>query len=110
PLRLFIPVRRRHGGLLQAAIRFLKLERVAFGRWLAGKSPVAERGLWAVNCGLMMYDWIARKGGLPPHTVGRIDQPGVPALDRGQFRWACSYYDAQMVYPERFTLALLEDC
>ena len=110
PLRLFIPVRRHHGGLLQAAIRFLKLERLAVGRWLAGMIPVSERGLWAVTVGLRMYDWIARNGGLPPHTVDRIDRPGIPALDRRQFRWACSYYDAQMLYPERFTLALLEDC
>lgn len=110
PLRLCIPVRRRHGGLLQAGIRFLKLERAALGRWLTRRFPVSERGLWAVRIGLALYDWIARGGDLPPHTVGRVDQPGVPALDRRQFRWACAYYDAQMLYPERCTLALLEDC
>lgn len=110
PLRLFIPVRRRSGGLLQAGMRFLKFERMQFGRWLTRRLPVSERGLWAVRTGLAMYDWIARRGGLPPHTVGRVDQAGAPALDRRQFHWVCSYYDAQMLYPERFTLALLEDC
>lgn len=110
PLRLFIPVRRRHGGLLQAGLRFLKLERLALGRGLAKLLPVSERGLFAVRTGLLMYDRIARHGGLPPHTLSRIDQAGVPALDRSQFQWLCSYYDAQMLFPERFTLALLNDC
>jgi len=110
PLRLFIPIRRRHGGLLQAGMRFLKFERLAVGRRLAQLVPVSERGLWAVRTGLTLYDRIAQGGGLPPHSVGRIDQAGVPALDRNEFQWLCSYYDAQMLFPERFTLALLEDC
>jgi glycerol-3-phosphate dehydrogenase len=32
-----------------------------------------------------------------------------PPFDRAKFPWACSYWDAQIAYPERFTLALLED-
>lgn len=110
PLRLFIPIRRRHGGLLQAGMRFLKFERLSIGRQLASLVPVSERGLWAVRAGLMLYDQIARGGGLPPHSIGRIDQAGVPALDRHEFQWLCSYYDAQMLFPERFTVALLDDC
>jgi glycerol-3-phosphate dehydrogenase len=110
PLRLFIPIRRRHGGLLQAGMRFLKFERLTVGRRLARLVPVSERGLWAVRTGLTLYDQIAKGGRLPSHTVGRVDQAGVPALDRSQFHWLCSYYDAQMLFPERFTVALLEDC
>jgi len=32
-----------------------------------------------------------------------------PRLSRQLFRWQCSYSDAQIAYPERFVLALLED-
>src|SRR5205085_764834 len=51
PLRLFIPVRGRTGGLLQAGMRFLNFERLKFGRWLTRRLPISERGLWAVRTG-----------------------------------------------------------
>lgn len=110
PLRLFIPVRRRRGGILQAALRFLKFDRVALGRWLMRRLPPSQRGLWAVRLGLAAYDWLASAGTLPRHSLGPVNQAGSPGIDRRQFRWLCSYFDAQMLSPERFTLALLEDC
>ena len=30
-------------------------------------------------------------------------------VDRNRYRWLCSFYDAQVVFPERLVLALLED-
>src|SRR6188768_3304105 len=53
PLRLFIPVRNRFGGLMAAARRFFGLK----GR--PRKTPL-HRGLWTVRFGLWLYDNYAR--------------------------------------------------
>jgi glycerol-3-phosphate dehydrogenase len=46
---------------------------------------------------------------MPPHTVHEPNEPGVPRVDRSRFRWLCGYSDAQMRFPERYCVALLED-
>lgn len=110
PLRLHIPVKRRRGGLIQSGFRFLGLSQFEWGRKLASQlSPLSERGLWTVRSGLAMYDWIARSSLLPRHSVHRLSDAGTPRVDPQKFRWVCSYWDAQMQYPERFVLALLKD-
>ncbi len=110
PLKLFIPVARRFGGFLQAGFRFLRLSRFSFGRFLERWLPVhSERGLIVVRIGLWFYDWLARSSLLPNHFLLRVGAPGTPAVDDKAFHWLCGYYDAQMPYPERFVLALLED-
>lgn len=110
PLRLHIPIRRRMGGLLHAGLKFLGLGRIAWlQRLLNALGITAERGRWAVQIGLTWYDWIARKGGLPGHTVVASSNPGSPAVDRNRYRWVCSYWDAQMFAPERFCVALAQD-
>lgn len=109
PLRLHIPIRRRHGGLLQSGVRFLKFDRHAFGRWLSRRLPVSERGLWTVRIGLWLYDRIARDSTLPEHAVHRVDDADSPQVDAAQYRWTCAYSDAQILYPERFVIALLDD-
>ncbi len=110
PLALHIPVRRWSGGLLQSAYRFLQLDRFAFARWLEARLPHSSgRGLFVVRSGLRMYDWLARSETLPGHEVHRIGDADMPAVDPSQYRWLCTYYDAQMLYPERFVLALLAD-
>ena len=109
PLRLHIPIRRRHGGLLQSGVRFLKFDRHAFVRWLSRRLPVSERGLWTVRIGLWLYDRIARDSTLPEHAVHRVDDADSPQVDRAQYRWTCAYSDAQILYPERFVIALLDD-
>ena len=110
PLKLHIPVTKRFGGLVQSGFRFLRLSRFSFGRWLAGRLPIrSERGLMVVRMGLWLYDSIARSSLLPSHSLQRVGDEGAPAVDPHKFHWLCSYYDAQMVYPERFVLALLED-
>jgi glycerol-3-phosphate dehydrogenase len=103
PLELFIPVSNRLGGLLGSAARFFRLQ-----RWEA-KLPQRPRGLWLVRIGLWLYDRFARDPALPRHRSQAIDQAGVPRVDRRRYSWLCSYYDAQIRYPERFVLAMLED-
>ncbi len=109
PLRLHIPVRRRTGGLLQSALRFLRVDRLAAGRWLAKRLPISDRGLWTIRVGLWLYDQIARDSTLPRHSLSRIGNNVGPRVDAGKYRWLCAYSDAQILYPERFVMALLED-
>ncbi len=103
PLRLFIPLGNRFGGLLTAARRFLGLK--------AGppKSGSASRGLWPVRIGLALYDAYARDSTLPRRKLFRADSAETVQVDSKKFRWMYAFSDAQAVYPERFTLALLED-
>lgn len=100
PQRLFIPVRRRFGGLIESARRFL-------GR--KPRTEAGERGLWTVRLGLWLYDLCAGRGLLPRSSVHRNARGDAPPVDPHQFRWLCAYSDAQMLFPERFVVALLED-
>ncbi|HWB00329.1 MAG TPA: FAD-dependent oxidoreductase [Pirellulales bacterium] len=101
PLRLYIPVERRRGGLLQSAARFVGLERLAVGP--------PKRGLWMIQAGLVMYDLLARDATLPRHRTERVGSGGCPPVNPRHYRWLCSYSDAQIQYPERFVVALLAD-
>jgi glycerol-3-phosphate dehydrogenase len=99
PLKILIPTGRRLGGWW-ASVR----------RLLGGQTTSsAARGLWLIRCGLRMYDLYARDPKLSGYTVQRIDDPTVPAVDPQRFRWLCGYWDAQILFPERFVLALLDD-
>lgn len=100
PLRIHIPIGRRGGGWLAAPMRFLR------GR---GSSRHTERGLWLIRSGLWMYDRYARDPHLPRHAVVPADGPGALPVDPERYRWQCTYWDAQIVYPERFVVALLDD-
>ena len=99
PLRLFIPARNRFGGLWQSVARFL------FRRSVGRHKP---RGLWLVRTGLWLYDRFARSKILPPHEVQRVGKQS-PAVNPNRYRWLCSYYDAQIPYPERICVEFLED-
>ncbi len=103
PLRLFIPVRNRFGGLASAARRFLGMK----DRPHPGK--VMHRGLWTVRFGLWLYDNYARDPTLPKHRSHRAGDVEVVPVDLSKYRWACAFSDAQVVFPERFTLALFND-
>ncbi len=59
--------------------------------------------------GLWLYDNYARDPTLPKHESHAADDPDVIPVDADEFPWVCSFSDAQIVYPERFTLALLQD-
>lgn len=102
PLRLYIPVNRRLGGWCAAAARILR----APAAWTP---PAGERGLWLVRSGLAFYDWVARGSTLPPSTVLDVGAAGAPPVDPRTCRWLCSYYDAQIAWPERFVIASLRD-
>jgi glycerol-3-phosphate dehydrogenase len=105
PLRLFIPIENRFGGLWRSARRFLF--RGAVGQTPAGK-PVSSRGLWLVQLGLRLYDTYARDPQLPRHATHRAAAEDAIQVS-GKYRWLCSYYDAQIRFPERFVLAMLAD-
>jgi glycerol-3-phosphate dehydrogenase len=104
PLELFIPVGNRASGLWQSLLRFLRWE-----RWLSKRTTVQPRGRWLVQLGLWLYDLYARDPALPRHTIHRADEEGMPPINRRAYHWLCSYFDAQIRFPERFVLALLED-
>ncbi len=102
PLRLYVPVRSRLSGLVASGMKFLGLE-----RWAPRHR---ERGLWLVECGLMLYDYLARSSQLPRHRTHRVASgAALPIDDPRRSRWLCEYYDAQVQYPERFVIALLKD-
>ncbi len=105
PLRLFIPVRSRLSGLMMSAARFLGKGRW-FRSWAGGST---DRGLWLVRVGLWLYDLLARSPQFPKHSVSSLSAPSVPRVDAARYRWLCAYTDAQMRFPERFVVALLED-
>ncbi len=99
PLRLFIPVRNRWGGVWSSAAKFLGLK---------ADKPNA-RGYYLVRMGLWMYDWYAGRQMLPPRKSHRLGEPGTPPVDGNRYRWMCSYSDAQVRFAERFTVALFQD-
>ncbi|HET6884088.1 MAG TPA: glycerol-3-phosphate dehydrogenase/oxidase [Pirellulales bacterium] len=101
PLKLFIPVNNRWGGLRDSMRRFLKLR-------LAAGQPT-PRGLWLVRAGLTLYDWYARDPTLPRHQVVSAKDPRAPAVDARRYPWLCGYCDAQVRFPERFVVALFDD-
>src|SRR5262245_7971420 len=68
-----------------------------------------SRGLWTVRFGLWLYDKYARDPTLPKHESHRASDPDIVPVDRSKYGWVCAFSDAQVVYPERFTLALLSD-
>ena len=104
PLPFFLPVRGRTGGMLAAAARLAGLETLALrGRGSRG------RGLWAVGAGLSLYDLLATGVDWPRHRLVRAGGAALPAVDAATFPFAAVYADAQMLFPERFTVELLVD-
>ena len=102
PLRLSIPTTNRFGGFVTSALRFIGW------RWWPAGLPGQQRGLAMVRLGLNLYDAYARDPLLPRHSVARVTESPLP-VDRSKYRWLCTYYDAQVPYPERLTLAMLRD-
>ena len=113
-LRFFIPVEHRFTGLVGAATRFLHLP------W---KPAFRSRGRYVVQMGLTLYDRFAQQGNnrLPKYAVhsrkvsdgewviSRKPSQQLPQVGRRGTRWMLSYSDAQVQYPERFTIAMLKD-
>ena len=104
PLPFYVPLRGRLGGLRAAAARLVGLEGLA-RRW----RPARGRGTWTVGTGLALYDLLASDSRAPRHRTVRAGAAGLPRVDREAFTWGCIYSDAQLLYPERFTVELLVD-
>ncbi|MEX2138492.1 MAG: glycerol-3-phosphate dehydrogenase/oxidase [Pirellulales bacterium] len=104
PLRLFIPVESRWGGFGAALRNFLGVRQRP-----EQQPPHQKRGLWTIRAGLWLYDRYARDQTLTRYRVYRLPDPQLPFVNREKYHWACAYYDAQLRFPERFTLELLID-
>ena len=102
PLRLYIPISSRVGGLGQAAARFLRLRTPRHWR--------SRRGLWLVQLGLWLYDAFARTERYERRATHAVDDANVPRVSAHSYSWLCSYMDAQVAFPERLVVALLRDC
>jgi glycerol-3-phosphate dehydrogenase len=62
-----------------------------------------------VKLGMWLYDRYAADSRLPRRSVHTVGESGVPRVDPDTFRWLCAYHDAQVLYPERLVIAMLED-
>ena len=111
PLQLFIPVGNWWGGLWSAARRFLHLPKKPSPRPSphSGEGMTKPRGLVTVRTGLWLYDRYARDPSLSKSRVHKVGtSQGLP-VDAKKYAWLCSYMDAQVLYPERMTVELLQD-
>ncbi|MBT4866177.1 MAG: glycerol-3-phosphate dehydrogenase/oxidase [Planctomycetaceae bacterium] len=110
PLRLHIPVSRRSGGWIGSLLRFLGAERwPGMRRFLASQFCAGPRGLWLIRIGLWLYDRFAGDGEFERPRIISMAADGIPQVNSEVYRWQCAYSDGQMLYPERFVVALLED-
>lgn len=103
-LPFYLPVQCRSGGLWAAAARLVGSESLARA-WRGARG----RGSWTVGIGLSIYDLLAAGDGWPRHRMVRAGGDGMPRVDAGVFPYAALYSDAQLLYPERFTVELLVD-
>jgi len=103
-LPFYLPVQGRWGGLWAAAARLVGCESLA--RAWQGRHG---RGSWTVGVGLSLYDLLAADAGWPRHRMVRAGRVGMPQIDTRAFPFAGLYDDAQLLFPERFTVELLVD-
>ncbi|MEI7931752.1 MAG: FAD-dependent oxidoreductase [Alphaproteobacteria bacterium] len=104
PLPFYLPVQGRWGGLWAGAARLVGCEPLA-RRWQGTRG----RGSWTVGTGLALYDLLAAGAGWPRHRITRAGGAGLPQIDARSFPLAGIYSDAQLLFPERFTVELLVD-
>ena len=103
-LPFYLPVQGRWGGLWAAAARLVGCESLA--RAWQGRHG---RGSWTVGIGLSLYDLLAAGAGWPRHRMVRAGRGCLPLIDDRAFPFAGLYDDAQLLFPERFTVELLVD-
>jgi glycerol-3-phosphate dehydrogenase len=102
PLRLYIPVSTRLSGLTGSVRRFL-------GFAASSHDKPEPRGLWLIDAGLSLYDRYAADDTVPRHSTHTVGDENTPPVDADRYHWLCAYSDAQITFPERFTVTLLED-
>lgn len=103
-LPFYLPVKGPWGGLWAAAARLAGCESLARA-WQGRRG----RGSWPVGIGLSLYDLLAAGAGWPRHRMVRAGGTGMPEVDAAAFPRAGLYCDAQLLFPERFTVELLVD-
>jgi glycerol-3-phosphate dehydrogenase len=104
PLPFYLPVEGRWGGMWAAAARLAGCESLARA-WQGRRG----RGSWTVGVGLALYDLLAAGAGWPRHSLVRAGHARMPQIDAALFPRAAIYSDAQLLFPERFTVELLVD-
>jgi glycerol-3-phosphate dehydrogenase len=100
PLPTVVPMFKLFSGLLNAPFKFLNL-----------LDKPAERGALVIKIGLIFYDSFTRsQGTVPPHKFeGRAKSlEKYPKLSP-DIKYTATYYDGQILSPERFTVELALD-
>ena len=100
PLPTVVPIFKIFSGILNAPLKFLNL-----------LNRPAERGALVIKIGLMFYDAFTKgQGTVPPHTFDGREQSlkKYPKLNP-EIKYTASYYDGQLLSPERLAVELLLD-
>ena len=100
PLPTVVPMFKIFSGLLNAPFKFVNL-----------LDKPAERGALVIKIGLIFYDSFTRsQGTVPPHKFEGREQSlaKYPKLSP-DIKYTATYYDGQILSPERFTTELVLD-
>lgn len=99
PLEFRVPTSSRLGGLVGSATKFL------FGKaWGKPRS----RGAWLVGFGLKWYGRLSRNSPLPaPRSLDHVSVAHSGLAPK--YTGVAAYFDAQMRFPERFVVAMVDD-
>lgn len=100
PLPTVVPMFKLFSGLLNAPFKFLNL-----------LDKPAERGALVIKIGLIFYDSFTRsQGTVPPHKFEGREKSleKYPKLSQ-DIKYTATYYDGQILSPERFTVELALD-
>lgn len=100
PLPTTIPIFKFWSGLLNAPLKFFNL-----------LDRPAERGALVIKLGLTLYDAFTRgQGTVPPHKfVGRAKSLAKYPRLNPEIRFTATYYDGQILSPERLAVELMLD-
>ena len=100
PLPTTIPIFKFWSGLLNAPLKFFNL-----------LDRPAERGALVIKFGLLLYDAFTRgQGTVPPHKfTGRRKSLALYPRLNPKIRFTATYYDGQILSPERLALELVLD-
>ncbi|VAX38496.1 Glycerol-3-phosphate dehydrogenase [hydrothermal vent metagenome] len=104
PLQLYIPVTSRLSGILQSTFRFLGL--ASFAEKFATSKG---RGKWLVQVGLWLYDRMVTDSAFSNSRTIALGNNASLQVNSSKYRWLCSYWDAQILYPERFVVSMFHD-
>ena len=100
PLPTVVPMFKIFSGLLNAPLKFLNL-----------LDRPAERGALVIKIGLIFYDQFTKgQGTVPPHKFeGRAKSLQKYPKLHSDIKYTATYYDGQILSPERYTVELVLD-